>query len=78
MRRQFYTGRRHNIEHLLSDPHFEVMRCDITMPLYIEVDEIYNLVCPASPIHYQFDPVQTALWSDIIVLRGFKWLSDDY
>ena len=55
----FYTGRRQNIEHLLSNPRFEVMRCDITMPLYVEVDEIYNLACPASPIHYQFDPVQT-------------------
>ncbi len=55
----FYTGRRQNIEHLLSNPRFEVMRCDITMPLYVEVDEIYNLACPASPIHYRFDPVQT-------------------
>src|SRR5208283_4917709 len=55
----FYTGRRQNIEHLLSNPRFEVMRCDITVPLYVEVDEIYNLACPASPIHYQFDPVQT-------------------
>ena len=55
----FYTGRRQNIEHLLSNPRFEVMRCDITMPLYVEVDEIYNLACPASPIHYEFDPVQT-------------------
>ena len=55
----FYTGRRQNIEHLLSNPRFEVMRHDITMPLYVEVDEIYNLACPASPIHYQFDPVQT-------------------
>ena len=55
----FYTGRRQNIEHLLSNPRFEVMRHDITLPLYVEVDEIYNLACPASPIHYQFDPVQT-------------------
>ncbi len=55
----FYTGRRQNIEHLLSNRRFEVMRCDITLPLYVEVDEIYNLACPASPIHYQFDPVQT-------------------
>ena len=55
----FYTGRRQNIEHLLSNPRFEVMRSDITLPLYVEVDEIYNLACPASPIHYQFDPVQT-------------------
>lgn len=55
----YYTGSRQNIEHLLSNPRFEVMRHDITMPLYVEVDEIYNLACPASPIHYQFDPVQT-------------------
>jgi UDP-glucuronate decarboxylase len=55
----FYTGRRQNIEHLLSNPRFEVLRHDITMSLYVEVDEIYNLACPASPVHYQFDPVQT-------------------
>lgn len=55
----FYTGRRHNILHLLDNPRFEVMRHDITMPLYVEVDEIYNLACPASPIHYQYDPVKT-------------------
>jgi len=55
----FYTGRRHNIAHLLSNPYFEIMRHDICFPLYVEVEEIYNLACPASPIHYQFDPVQT-------------------
>jgi len=55
----FYTGRRANIAHLISNPYFEVLRHDITFPLYAEVDEIYNLACPASPIHYQFDPVQT-------------------
>ncbi len=55
----FYTGRRANITHLLNNPYFEVMRHDITFPLYVEGDEIYNLACPASPIHYQFDPVQT-------------------
>ena len=55
----FFTGRRDNIAHLMGDPGFEVMRHDITFPLYVEVDEIYNLACPASPIHYQFDPVQT-------------------
>ncbi len=55
----FYTGRRQNIAHLLSNPLFEVMRHDICFPLYVECDEIYNLACPASPIHYQFDPVQT-------------------
>lgn len=55
----FYTGRRINIMHLMHNPCFEVIRHDICFPLYIEVDEIYNLACPASPIHYQFDPVQT-------------------
>jgi UDP-glucuronate decarboxylase len=55
----FYTGRRSNIAHLISNPRFEVLRHDICFPLYAEVDEIYNLACPASPIHYQFDPVQT-------------------
>jgi UDP-glucuronate decarboxylase len=55
----YYTGRRSNIEHLLGDPRFEALRHDITAPLYVEVDEIYNLACPASPVHYQFDPVQT-------------------
>ncbi len=55
----FYTGRRANIVHLISNPMFEVLRHDICFPLYVEVDEIYNLACPASPIHYQFDPVQT-------------------
>jgi UDP-glucuronate decarboxylase len=55
----FYTGRKSNIAHLIGHPFFEAMRHDITFPLYIEVDEIYNLACPASPIHYQFDPVQT-------------------
>jgi UDP-glucuronate decarboxylase len=55
----FFTGTKDNISHLLGNPHFEVMRHDITFPLYVEVDEIYNLACPAAPIHYQFDPVQT-------------------
>jgi len=55
----FYTGRRVNIAHLISNPLFEVLRHDICFPLYVEVDEIYNLACPASPVHYQFDPVQT-------------------
>jgi len=55
----FYTGARHNVQHLLSHPRFELMRHDVCFPLYIEVDQIYNLACPASPIHYQFDPVQT-------------------
>ena len=55
----FYTGRRQNIAHLVSNPYFEVLRHDICFPLYVECDEIYNLACPASPVHYQFDPVQT-------------------
>ncbi len=55
----FFTGDKRNIAHLLSNPYFELIRHDITFPLYIEVDEIYNLACPASPVHYQHDPVQT-------------------
>jgi len=55
----FYTGTRRNVQHLLSNPLFEVMRHDVCFPLYVEVDEIFNLACPASPVHYQFDPVQT-------------------
>jgi UDP-glucuronate decarboxylase len=55
----YFTGTRKNIAHLLDDSNFEILRHDITFPLYVEVDEIYNLACPASPIHYQFDPVQT-------------------
>jgi len=55
----YYTGRRENLSALLDQPQFEVMRHDVTFPLYLEVDEIYNLACPASPVHYQRDPVQT-------------------
>jgi UDP-glucuronate decarboxylase len=55
----FFTGAHQNVQHLASHPHFELIRHDITFPLYVEVDEIYNLACPASPIHYQRDPVQT-------------------
>lgn len=55
----FYTGSKANVSHLMNNPYFEVMRHDVTMPLYVEVDQIYNLACPASPIHYQYDPVQT-------------------
>lgn len=55
----YFTGTRDNIDHLIGNPRFEAMRHDVTFPLYVEVDEIYNLACPASPIHYQFDPVQT-------------------
>lgn len=55
----FYTGTRHNVHHLIGHPRFELMRHDVCFPLYVEVNEIFNLACPASPIHYQFDPVQT-------------------
>ena len=55
----YFTGSKDNILHLMDNPKFEVMRHDVTFPLYVEVDEIYNLACPASPVHYQFDPVQT-------------------
>jgi UDP-glucuronate decarboxylase len=55
----FYTGTKDNIAHLMGNPHFEVMRHDVCFPLYIEVDWIFNMACPASPVHYQFDPVQT-------------------
>jgi len=55
----FFTGSKDNVAHLLGNPRFELMRHDITFPLYVEVDEIYNLACPASPVHYQYDPVQT-------------------
>ena len=55
----YFTGTKENIAHLLDNPRFELMRHDVTFPLYVEVDEIYNLACPASPVHYQYDPVQT-------------------
>ena len=61
----YFTGRKDNIAHLLDKPNFEAMRHDVTFPLYVEVDEIYNLACPASPVHYQFDPVQTTKTSVI-------------
>ena len=61
----YFTGRKDNVAHLLDNPHFEAMRHDITHPLFVEVDEIYNLACPASPIHYQLDPVQTTKTSVI-------------
>ena len=61
----FFSSTRHNVAHLLGNPRFELMRHDITFPLYVEVDEIFNLACPASPVHYQFDPVQTTKTSVI-------------
>jgi UDP-glucuronate decarboxylase len=65
----FFSSSRHNVAHLLGEKQFELMRHDITFPLYVEVDEIYNLACPASPIHYQFDPVQTTKTSVIGVIN---------
>ena len=61
----FFTGQKRNIAHLMGNPNFELLRHDVTFPLYVEVDEIYNLACPASPVHYQFDPVQTTKTSVI-------------
>ena len=61
----FFTGNRRNIHHLLDNKNFELLRHDVTHPLYVEVDQIYNLACPASPVHYQFDPVQTTKTSVI-------------
>ena len=55
----FFTGSKSNVAHLMLNPHFELMRHDVTFPLYVEVDQIYNLACPASPVHYQYDPIQT-------------------
>ena len=55
----YYTGTKDNVAHLFDHSNFELMRHDVTFPLYVEVDEIYNLACPASPVHYQYDPVQT-------------------
>ncbi len=55
----YFTGSKKNVEHLLSNPMFEIMRHDVTFPLFVEVERIFNLACPASPVHYQFDPVQT-------------------
>lgn len=61
----YFTGRKQNIIHLMDHPYFELVRHDVTFPYYVEVDEIYNLACPASPIHYQFDPVSTTKTSVI-------------
>ena len=61
----YYSGARDNVAHLLNHPHFELLRHDVTFPLYVEVDQIYNLACPASPVHYQWDPVQTTKTSVI-------------
>ena len=69
----FYTGAKQNIAHLLENPYFEVIRHDVCFPLYVEVDEIYNLACPASPIHYQFDPVQTTKTSVHGAINSAEW-----
>src|SRR5512138_1781212 len=61
----YFTGSKANIAHLLGNARFELLRHDVTFPLYVEVDEIYNLACPASPVHYQYDPVQTTKTSVI-------------
>ena len=61
----FFSSTRHNIAHLLDNHRMELLRHDVTFPLYVEVDEIFNLACPASPVHYQFDPVQTTKTSVI-------------
>ena len=55
----YFTGTKQNVSHLVDNPNFELLRHDVTFPIYLEIDEIYNLACPASPIHYQHDPVQT-------------------
>jgi len=55
----YFTGSKQNIAHLLSNPYFELIRHDVTMPIFLEVDEIYNLACPASPVHYQYNPIKT-------------------
>ncbi len=64
-----FTGRKDNIRHLLGHPNFEFIRHDITEPIYIEVDQIYNMACPASPVHYQYNPIKTAKTSVIGVLN---------
>ena len=77
----FFTGRRENVRHLLQHPRFELMRHDVIDPFKVEVDQIYNLACPASPIHYQFDPVQTTKTSvhgainmlGLVVCTGSNW-----
>ena len=71
----FFTGTKDNIAHLMGNPHFEVLRHDITFQLYVEVDEIYNLACPASPIHCQFDPVQTTKTSVHGAINMLGWPS---
>ena len=66
----FFTGSKNNVSHLLSNPRFEVVRHDIVNPILLEVDQIYNFACPASPVHYQFNPVKTVKTSVMVVSRG--------
>ena len=82
----FFSGTKQHVAHLLSNPYFELIRHDVTFPLYLEVDEIYNLACPASPIHYQHDPVQTTKVNGhgsslidgcSIVLRDWRCIRDN-
>src|SRR3989338_3263344 len=68
----FFTGSVKNIEHLKNNPHFEILRHDITLPLYIEVDQIYNLACPASPVHYQYNPIKTIKCSTVGVVNMLR------
>ena len=72
----FFTGNKRNIIHLLDNPYFEFIRHDITFPLYVEVDEIYNLARPASPIYYSVDPMQTTKTSVIGTINMLGWLKD--
>ena len=75
----YFTGNKRNIVHLMGNPYFEVIRHDITAPFFIEVDEIYNLACPASPIHYQYNPIKTVKTSSALIAssrRTFKRMRD--
>jgi UDP-glucuronate decarboxylase len=69
----YFTGRKENVEDLLDDPCFQAMRHDVTNPLHVKVDEIYNLAYPASPVHYQFDPVQTMKTSVLGAIKCWGW-----
>jgi UDP-glucuronate decarboxylase len=73
-----FTGTKRNIDHLHNHPRFEFMRHDVTFPLYVEVDEIYNLACPASPVHYQHDPVQTTKTSEVYGDPSIHPQTEDY
>jgi UDP-glucuronate decarboxylase len=74
-RRTYFTGRRDNVSHLVDNRRFEAMRHDVTVPLPVEVNEIYNLTCPASPVHYHFDPVQTTKTSVMGAIDMLGWRS---